>query len=265
MTADLVSTLAGLAVILTVGSAGYFNRSIDRSGFVAGLLVGIVFVLGGGLPATFMLITFFLVGSAFTKYKYGLKEELGAAELKGGARTWKNVAANLFFPTFMLLVYSLTSWEPAMLAFVSSLAGALSDTLGSEIGVLSADPPIMIHTLRRVPPGTSGAISPLGTLASLVGALLIAIEAFSFSMIGLDQLLLAVVLGFSCSLVDSLLGAMLQVRYRCVEEDRIVEDPSLCNGGARPVRGVKWLDNHAVNLISTGAIALISTAMGVVL
>ncbi len=265
MTADLVGTLAGLAVVLTVGSAGYFNRSVDASGFLAGLLVGIAFVLGGGLPATFMLITFFLVGSAFTKYKYGLKEELGAAELRGGARTWRNVVANLLFPTSMLLMHSLTSWEPAMLAFVSSLAGALSDTLGSEIGVLSANPPIMIHTLRRVPPGTSGAISPLGTLASLIGALLIGIEAFSFSMIGLSQLPLVVVLGFSCSLIDSLLGALLQVRYRCIGEDRVVEDPSLCNGGARPVRGVRWLDNHAVNLISTGLVAIISAATGAAL
>ncbi len=265
MTADLVNTLAGLAVVLTVGSAGYFNRSIDLSGFIAGLLVGVIFVLGGGLPATFMLITFFLVGSAFTKYKYGLKEELGAAELKGGARTWRNVAANLFFPTFMLLIHSLTSWEPAMLAFVSSLAGALSDTLGSEIGVLSADPPIMIHTMRRVPPGTSGAVSTLGTLASLIGAVLIAIEAFSFSMIGIIQLPLTVALGFSCSLIDSLLGALLQVRYKCIEDNRIVEDPSLCNGGARPVRGVRWLDNHAVNLTSTGVIALISIVVGIAL
>ncbi len=265
MASDPASILAGIAVVLTVGLAGYLNGSIDGSGFLAGLLVGLVFVLAGGLPATFMLITFFLVGSAFTKYKYGLKEELGAAEMKGGARTWRNVVANLLFPTAMLLLYSATSWEPALLAFVSSLAGALSDTLGSEIGVLSPSPPVMIHNLKRVPPGTSGAISPLGTVASFLGALLIPIEAFFFSMIGLSQLPVVIALGFACSLVDSALGALLQARYRCPQDGRIVEDPSACGGEAHPVRGVRWLDNHAVNLLSTGTIALLSATLGVVL
>ncbi len=259
----VVGTIAGLAVVLAVGSVGYLHRSVDRSGFAAGLLIGSMFVLAGGLPVTFMLITFFLVGSAFTKYKYSLKEEMGVAEMKGGARTWRNVIANLFFPTIAVLTYFLLSWEPAKLAFLASLSGALSDTLGSEIGVLSRSFPVMIHNFRRVPPGTSGAVSPLGTAASLVGAFIIPLEALFFSLVDFNGFIIASTLGFLCSFVDSILGAILQVRYRCEGNGRLVEDPSLCREGATRVSGLPGLDNHAVNLISTGVVAIAAIVLEV--
>lgn len=264
MAGDPISTLAGFALILVIGLAGYLSRSVDGSGFIAGLLAGTLFLLAGGLPAILLLITFFLVGSAFTKYKYGLKEEIGAAEMKEGARTWKNVAANLLFPIVTLVIYALTSWRLSALAFISSLSGALSDTLGSEIGVLSSKPPVMIHNLRRVPPGTSGAVSVLGIIASLAGSLLISVEALSLSIISLSEFPLALILGFLCSIIDSLLGALLQARYRCLDGGEIIEDPSLCDE-VELVRGLRWLDNHAVNLISTGLTALLSIVLGAIL
>lgn len=258
MTEDLIGTLAGFAVMLTIGSAGYFTRSIDWSGLIAGLLIGAVFVLAGGLPATFMLVTFFLVGTAFTKYKYDFKEEIGAAEMKGGARTWKNVVANLLFPTVMLFTYAVTSWRFSALAFTASLSGAFSDTLGSEVGVLSTEPPVMIHNMRKALPGTSGAVSVLGLIASLVGSFLISVEALFFSLISAREFPLVLTLGFFCSIVDSLLGALLQARYKCLNEGKIVEDPSLCDGGVELLRGFRWVDNHIVNLMSTGLTALLS-------
>ncbi len=258
-----VSTIAGFVLIVSVGWIGYFHKSVDLAGFITGLLIGTIFVIAGGFPAGLMLVTFFLLGSIFTKYKYKTKEYIGAAELKGGARTWKNVFANLFFPTLALASYSVSMWEPAIIAFLSSLSGALSDTLGSEIGVLSRRPPVMIHNLKEVPPGTSGAVSPLGTLASLLGSFIIPLEALSISMVDFHGFLTASILGFFCSIIDSYLG-VLQVRYRCKSGDRIVEDPTLCyEDSPYMVSGMAWLNNHTVNLFSTGLTAIIALIIGV--
>jgi uncharacterized membrane protein len=48
----------------------------------------------------------------------------------------------------------------------------LGDTLASELGILSRSPPVLVTTFKRVPPGTNGAISVGGTLASMVGGLI---------------------------------------------------------------------------------------------
>lgn len=49
------------------------------------------------------------------------------------------------------------------------LACCMGDTLASELGILSKSPPLLITTFKRVPPGTNGAMSVLGTTVSILG------------------------------------------------------------------------------------------------
>ena len=58
----------------------------------------------------------------------------------------------------------------------------MGDTLASELGILSTTAPVLITSLKTVPPGTNGAISRLGTLASVGGGSLIGL-AFAISLI----------------------------------------------------------------------------------
>ena len=50
-------------------------------------------------------------------------------------------------------------------------ACCMGDTLASELGILSSTPPILLTTFRTVPPGTNGALSLLGTAASVGGGM----------------------------------------------------------------------------------------------
>ncbi|KDR66176.1 hypothetical protein GALMADRAFT_81162 [Galerina marginata CBS 339.88] len=61
-------------------------------------------------------------------------------------------------------------WSRAlMFASLGHFACCLGDTLASELGILSRSRPRLITTLKAVPPGTNGAMSFGGTVASIVG------------------------------------------------------------------------------------------------
>lgn len=260
MSLDGTVTLASFISIFVVGSIGYSRGMVNRSGLIAGISVGSLFVLTGGYSAVVMLLTFFSLGSVFTKYKYSYKKEIGAAEPRGGARDWRNVLSNLFFPSLSLYLHHITADRAYLLAFLSSISCSLADTLASELGPLDRRGPWMITSFRKVPHGTSGAISIVGTLSSFLGSFIIPLEALIFSMIDSTALILSSTLGFLSSIFDSLLGATLQAKFLCERDGSLVEDPSLCDGRAARLSGLPWLDNHSVNLISTGfgfSIALI--------
>ena len=60
---------------------------------------------------------------------------------------------------------------------IAALAEATADTLASELGEVLGGPPLLLTTLRRVAPGTDGAISLAGTVAGTGGAVLVVLVA----------------------------------------------------------------------------------------
>jgi uncharacterized protein (TIGR00297 family) len=169
------------------------------------------------------------------------KERLGTAEKRHG-RTASQVAANLgvaalvsdeFAQSMLRGAHWLTSFAltPTHLFALglAALAEAAADTVSSEVGQVMDGHPRMITTLRRVEPGTDGAVSVPGTLAGIVAAGIVA----ALGTIALRGDIIT--FGISCAggvfglLFDSLLGATLE-RSR-------------------------WLNNDAVNFLSTASAA----------
>jgi len=117
--------------------------------------------------------------------------------------------------------------------------------------------PRLVTTGRRVPAGTSGAVSGWGTLASVAGAATVALSAWAVAgpswgalgtVVGVG---LVVVAGVGGAMVDSLLGATLQAQYAGPSRGW-VEQPS-----GSLARGVRWMTNDRVNMACTGCGALI--------
>ena len=73
--------------------------------------------------------------------------------------------------------------------FIGAVATATADTLASEIGVLQE--PRLITNFKKVPAGTDGAISILGTSAAIVGAGIIGFASFLLGVIP-DPLIAAI-------------------------------------------------------------------------
>lgn len=120
-------------------------------------------------------------------------------------------AATLLAPSLQLLApASKLLFAPTLL--LAALAEATADTVSSEIGSAFGGTPILLTTLRRVPPGTDGAVSLLGTLSGILSAAFVTLAgAWSMHLTPRHALcaLAAATLGL---FVDSLLGATLERR-----------------------------------------------------
>jgi uncharacterized protein (TIGR00297 family) len=205
--------LVGLAVNLVFAFTARALRAVSWSGVAGGLLVGITITTFGGLSAFGVLAFFFLLGSAATRLGYAHKARRGIAQERGGARGAVHALANCSVAAY--LAFLAGSLPPELqaglwLAFVASLATAACDTLGSEIGPLASGQPFLITRLRRVPAGTPGAVSLLGTAAGAVGALCVGLVAARLSVIPSRWVALVPVAALFGTFLESFLGATLE-------------------------------------------------------
>ena len=191
---------------------------LDTSGIVMAMIVGLVVSLMGHWTWLVILITFLIIGSTATKWRFEEKLALSIAEENEGTRGWRNVLANGAAPMVVAIAHWSTgdsSWD--YLALCSCVSVACSDTLASEIGSLDMRTRSIIN-LQAVPPGTNGGMSPTGTVAALGGAVIIGIFSVAVASTAGDEtpafLLFSVVsaIGWLGCQIDSLLGALLENR-----------------------------------------------------
>jgi uncharacterized protein (TIGR00297 family) len=217
VTTLLTTALSGLA---------YYKGVLTWDGSLAAFVVGFTIGIFGDILWLFLLLLFLLTSFVATRYRFEAKESLGTQEGVRGERRWGNVLANGLVPTIIAVLSSseVIPKELAGLLFVSAIAVAASDTLASELGVLSPNA-YRITTLERVPPGTNGGVSYLGQAAALLAALYTALMAWIFLTLiplGLNLpptfpiqpaiLAIPIVVGFLGCQVDSVAGATLEER-----------------------------------------------------
>lgn len=165
------------------------------------LVFGAVLFFYGGPEYLFLMLTFFFLAVAITKYEYEIKRDMGLYEHERG---WENVLSNGLLPSILAVLSPFTGPMP----FIASIAAVMADKFGSEVGVLDADDPINLLDLKPIKPGTSGAMSKLGTIGSFAGAG--AIGLASIFIFGLDptQALLIGLAGLAGSIVDTMFGVL---------------------------------------------------------
>src|SRR4029077_4853973 len=83
---------------------------------------------------------------------------------------------------------------PALFAFTAARTAGGSDTVASEIGKAWGRSTFLVTTLRRVPPGTPGAMSLEGTVAGIAAAFVLATFATLLQLVP-PPAILPIVLG----------------------------------------------------------------------
>lgn len=257
--------IAGLALSTLIGWLAYRRQSLSGSGWLGAIITGTLTFGFGGWAWGGILIAFFISSSALSHVRQREKQQItGEKFAKGSRRDIWQALANGGPGALLALIYGLAGAPGALLAcFCGIMATTTADTWATELGVLSPRPPRLITSGRVMAPGTSGAVSALGLAASLAGGLFIGIVAATLSLAerGAWQpaLILAGALGgLAGSLADSLFGATLQALYRTPGGGE-TERPSGAGGAHQLARGLRWVNNDVVNLLSSlvgGAVAL---------
>jgi uncharacterized protein (TIGR00297 family) len=181
---------------------------VRPSGAVAGGIVGALVLGLGGLGPYALLWAFFAGGTLATRFGRARKEAMGKAEEAGGRRSAANVLANCSVAAFLVACAALTPAASSLLhlAAAAAFATALMDTVGTEVGQAIRTPTVLLPDLRRVPPGTDGAVSIAGTLAGLLAAALLGLVGALFGLYEPAALPVVVVAAFAGTVVESLLG-----------------------------------------------------------
>jgi uncharacterized protein (TIGR00297 family) len=193
-----------------------------------------------------VVMFYFLIGSAVTRIGMAQKTAAGIAEKRDGARGPENVWGSAFTATIcaigvaaVKLGWLNSGWEYLLLlGYVASFATKLSDTTASEVGKAYGKSTFLITTLKPVARGTEGAISLEGTVAGIVGSILISLVAYSLGMITVTGVIICTIAAFVATNIESVIGATLQSDF-------------------------DWLSNELVNVINTiiGAVVAIAIAI----
>lgn len=244
--------------VLCIG--GYKIKSLTMSGSITAFFVGCCVALGFGWRGLVLLGAFFVSSSLWSKFQKQKKEQLAEILEKGERRDWIQVVANGAVTSFASLLFYATADGVWQIAFIISIAAANADTWASEMGVLSKCRPLYILTLKPVEKGTSGAVSLLGLLSSLGGSFIIVAISYVLMPVPSTAIMLFMIAGgFAGSIIDTILGALVQVKYKCGECRIMTEKSAHCGQKTARIEGIVFINNDAVNLLSILSATLLGT------
>lgn len=209
--ADLQMVVVAVIFAFAFAYFAYRSKTANLSGLFSIALVGIILLVFATPLWLLVMIAFFVLGSAATKYKYEYKKRIGVEQNQSGARGYKNVFANGIAATAAAILFGVFQEPVFVVMYVGCVATAAADTLASEIGVTGGIP-YLITTLKKVPIGTNGGVTLVGQSVALCGGLVISLVAFLLGMITLPMVLICTLAGFAGTNIDSLIGATLENR-----------------------------------------------------
>ena len=227
--------LAGAALALLVWRV----RAATAAGaFTGGLLMACFCLTTPGWPSSaWPLLAMLVLTLSATRVSRAHAVARGGAkptrEDKHG-RSAAQVAANLGVAALAGLLINVHGRAVALTVLLAALCEAAADTVSSELGQVLGGTPRLITTLRQVPAGTDGGISLAGTALGAAAAVIVAGVGVAAMGLPASAFALAAGAGVAGLLIDSLIGATLEQ--------------------------AGWLNNDAVNFLSTLAAA--SLALG---
>ena len=227
------SSRLGTIFVITAAFSilGYAVRGVTRGGAVAGAMVCFVLFASAGPGGFAALLTVFALTWLATRVGLGGKQRMGTAERSEGRRA-SQVLANIGVGGLCAGLYGWLGDPRWLIAMAAALSEAAADTVSSECGQAFRTRARLITTLERVPAGTDGGITGVGTLCGAVAAFMVGMVCVVAGLLSWNGMVVASVAGMLGMFADSFLGALLERRGR--------------------------ISNDAVNFLSTTVAALLA-------
>lgn len=239
-----------LAILISTLS---FKLNLLDSGGSAVTFLLALFIFGiGGWKWTVPILAFFVLSSFISKLADKLNSNIAKQIFeKGSRRDYKQVLANGGVPLLICAFNKLTSIEiDWYLVYLLAIAISTSDTWSTEFGTSFAKNAFLITTFKKVDAGISGGISFIGTLGGILGSIVIVVSGLFFAELALNQIFWILIFAFVGNLVDSLLGAIVQVKYKCLVCGKLTEKRLHCDKDTSYFKGISFVNNDFVNFAS---------------
>lgn len=271
---DINTFMWGFMIAGIFAVVGIVGKFLTWDGALAGFFMGFLIMGVGNWTLGAALFTFFIVGSLATKLnKKGNKDvsfEKGSSKRDSLQALAKAGFAS--FVAFLALVYP----DNLMISIIviAALGSSLADTMGTEIGIFSQSTPrYVLKPWQKLKKGESGAISVIGTLASIVSAFLYTVFLFGLSLIDpslhesfpvsfLAIIPVAAVIGM---LLDSILGVKIQEQRICQVCHLRVETKIHCDTETKKYSGYSFFRNDMVNFVATSLGGLVAGLLFLIL
>lgn len=256
----LLGDTFAIAIIIfcAVFYIAFLLKFITLSGAIAaGCIGGLFFYFGGIYAFLFILLCYavLLICSRIQKSKHC---DLSSVVAKTKGKDFIEIFVNGFFPILALILFAFVKDTRLLAASLIILSANFVDSLSSDIGALSKTPPKDILTRAQVEKGISGGVTPLGTIASLIGACVFSILVALIAKLPLLYLALLTPLAFIGTLTDSVLGSLIQAKYQCEVCGKYTEKRTHCGKNTILIGGKEDMNNDAVNFISSGVVFCLS-------
>ena len=203
--------LTAVVVTLAFAVLARLLRGVSASGAIAGSLICLLIFVSTGPAGFSMLASVFILAWVSTRAGYSRKQRMGTAEKRDGRKA-SQVFANLGVAAACGLLYAFSGHVACLVASAAALAEPAADTVASEFGQSRSEVAHLITTGARVPAGTNGGITALGSFAGCVAALLVSLVSAATGLVPREAIWIAVIAGTLGMVADSYLGALFEGR-----------------------------------------------------
>lgn len=234
----------------------FFLKLIEYYGSLASLLIVFIFYFFGGHSSFIYLLICYSLSVVCGIIRKKIKNNKLSKSDK--PRNFIQIFVNGLFPLIFIIVQFCMSDTRYLIMSYIVISSNLIDSISSDIGTLSNKKPYDFVQRKYVESGISGGISCLGTLSAFVVSIVLGIYITLLFKVKFLYCFLFIPVIFSGTVIDSILGSLIQRKNICPKCGKILESKTHCNSETVYYSGIKYIDNNLINLLSSFIVSLLS-------